>query len=103
MKVSVIICTRNRLKLLMERSLPSALSQTYKDFEHIVIDGGSKDGTAELLQEYLKLGQIDTLISEPDNNVRAKTPDDPEGFFNRLQHAKKRNKKSTQGCERYAP
>jgi glycosyltransferase involved in cell wall biosynthesis len=43
--------------------------QTYQDFEHIVVDSDSKDGTAELLQEYVRLGQIDKLISEKDNNL----------------------------------
>jgi len=45
MKVSVIICTRNRRKLLMERALPSVLKQTYKDFEVIIIDDASEDDT----------------------------------------------------------
>lgn len=43
--------------------------QTYQDFEHIVVDGYSKDGTVDLLHDYFKLGQINTLISEPDNNL----------------------------------
>lgn len=38
MKVSVVVSTRNRNKLLMERSLPSVFEQTRKDFELIVID-----------------------------------------------------------------
>lgn len=41
MKVTIIIPTRNRAKLLLERSLPSALSQTFKDFQTIVIDDAS--------------------------------------------------------------
>lgn len=44
-KVSIIISTRNRIKLLLERSLPSALEQTYRDFEVIVIDDASDDDT----------------------------------------------------------
>lgn len=41
MKTTVIIPTRNRPGLLRERSLPSALNQTFKDFEVIIIDDAS--------------------------------------------------------------
>ena len=44
-------------------------SQTYKDFEHIVIDGGSKDGSMDLLEKFHKEGRINILISEDDKNV----------------------------------
>src|SRR3989344_898640 len=42
-------------------------SQTFQDFELIIIDGGSKDGTDSLLHDYTS--QIDLLISEPDKNL----------------------------------
>jgi glycosyltransferase involved in cell wall biosynthesis len=51
------------------KMMATLYEQTYQDFEHIVVDSDSKDGTAELLQEYVKLGQIDILISEKDNNL----------------------------------
>jgi glycosyltransferase involved in cell wall biosynthesis len=44
-------------------------SQSYQDFEHILVDGRSEDGTANLLQEYIESGHITTLISEKDNNL----------------------------------
>lgn len=44
-------------------------TQTYQDFEHILVDSDSKDGTAALLDEYVKSGHITTLISEEDNNL----------------------------------
>ncbi len=43
--------------------------QTYKNFEHIVVDGASTDGTLDLLQEYKNKNKIDLLISEKDKNV----------------------------------
>jgi len=51
------------------KMMKSLYEQTYTDFEHIVVDSDSKDGTAELLQEYVKLGQIHKLISKKDNNL----------------------------------
>lgn len=53
LKLSVIICTYNRAKLLPE-ALDSVLNQkTDFDFEVIVGDDASTDGTHELLNDYL--------------------------------------------------
>lgn len=49
------------------RTIKSIEKQTFRDFEYIVIDGGSKDGTLELLQSHKN--HISTLISEPDNGI----------------------------------
>ncbi len=46
---SVIIPTKNRLPLLKE-AVASVLSQTYGDFELMVVDDGSEDGTVEWLE-----------------------------------------------------
>ena len=43
--------------------------QTFQDFEHILIDGGSEDGTLDFLQGYLKSGCFNTFISEKDNGI----------------------------------
>ena len=51
MKVSVIITTYNRSKLL-KRAIESVLSQTFKDFEMIVVDNGSTDNTKEIAKDY---------------------------------------------------
>lgn len=50
-KISVCIPTFNRINLL-PYALESVLQQTYQDFELIVCDDGSKDGTPELMSRY---------------------------------------------------
>lgn len=66
MKFSVItVCYNNRDGL--EKTIKSVICQTNKDYEFIVIDGGSKDGTKELLEQYDD--HIDFWCSEPDKGI----------------------------------
>jgi len=62
-KVSVIIPTYNRLPMLKE-ALDSVLSQDFEDFELIVVDDGSTDGTAEVIKGY---GGRVKLLQYPEN------------------------------------
>jgi glycosyltransferase involved in cell wall biosynthesis len=51
MKISIItVCYNSRATLAT--AIESVLGQTYPDIEYIVVDGGSKDGTVELLRKY---------------------------------------------------
>lgn len=51
------------------RMMESVHEQTYGDIEHIVIDGGSDDGTLDILERYRERGWIDRLISEKDSGI----------------------------------
>lgn len=62
-KVSVIIPTYNRLPMVKE-AVESVLAQDFEDFELIVVDDGSTDGTAEAIREY---GGRVRLIEHPHN------------------------------------
>ena len=51
MKFSVIIPNYNSEKWII-RLLNSIASQTYKDYEYLIIDGKSKDSTLDIIKEY---------------------------------------------------
>lgn len=53
MKVSVIVPSYNYGHLISE-TLDSVLSQTYKDWECIIVDDGSTDNTRQVVEKYLK-------------------------------------------------
>jgi glycosyltransferase involved in cell wall biosynthesis len=64
--ISVITVVYNRLKYL-EEAILSVLKQTYNNIEYIVIDGGSTDGTLDIIKKYDN--RIDYWISEPDKGM----------------------------------
>jgi glycosyltransferase involved in cell wall biosynthesis len=66
-KVSVIIPTYNRCRLLAERSLPSVLKQSYKNLECIVVDDGSTDQTTQVVEEFIHKDSRIRYIKFPKN------------------------------------
>lgn len=51
----------------IQHTIDSVQSQTYGDIEHIIVDGGSTDGTVELLER--NRSRLGVFMSEPDNGL----------------------------------
>lgn len=66
MKLSIITVNYNDAKGL-ERTIKSVTSQTYHDFEFIIIDGGSTDESVEVIKKYEE--HIDYWVSEHDGGI----------------------------------
>ncbi|GIV44377.1 MAG: hypothetical protein KatS3mg035_1500 [Bacteroidia bacterium] len=67
-KVSVIIPAYNAEKFIAE-TIQSVLNQTYKDFELIVLNDGSKDKTPDIVQEFCDKDKRVILINKPNSGV----------------------------------
>lgn len=69
MKVSIITVSYNSANTI-RTSIESILNQTYQDIEYWIIDGGSKDDTVKIIQEYEpKFNGRLKWISERDNGI----------------------------------
>lgn len=66
MKVSIITIVYNNVATI-EKCINSILNQTYPEIEYVVIDGGSTDGTCQILERYNN--KIDVFLSERDNGL----------------------------------
>ena len=66
MKISIITTVFNNREFI-EDAIKSVLSQTYSDKELIIIDGGSTDGTLEVIDRYRD--NINKLVSGPDKGM----------------------------------
>jgi glycosyltransferase involved in cell wall biosynthesis len=65
-KLSIITINFNNLEGL-KRTIESVINQTWQEFEYIVIDGGSTDGSAAHLESQRE--NIDYWVSEPDKGI----------------------------------
>jgi glycosyltransferase involved in cell wall biosynthesis len=64
--VSIITASLNA-EAHIERAIKSIAAQTYLHIEHVIIDGGSSDGTLEIVQRYRD--KIGYFVSEPDRGI----------------------------------
>lgn len=63
---SIITITYNAVRLV-EQTLLNVLSQSYPNIEYIVIDGGSTDGTVDIIRRYES--GLAYWVSEPDKGI----------------------------------
>lgn len=67
--VSVLTPCYNSVKTI-EKTLECMEKQTYQNIEYIIVDGGSTDGTLDIIEQHRsKLPEQFTLISEKDNGI----------------------------------
>ena len=64
LKISIITVVKNDEKNI-EKTIHSVLNQSYKNYEHIVVDGNSSDKTVQIVKKYKKI----KLISKKDKNL----------------------------------
>ena len=75
MKLSIITINYNN-SVGLERTLNSVLTQTYGEFEHIIVDGASTDNSVNVIKEYVRKVEsgewrVKSVVwtSEPDNGI----------------------------------
>lgn len=68
MKLSIITINYNN-RTGLERTLQSVENQNTRDFEHVIIDGASTDGSAEDIRKYAENKPNVIWVSEPDSGI----------------------------------
>lgn len=66
MKLSIITINFND-RIGLDKTIQSVINQTYKDFEYIVIDGASTDGSVDVIKKYAD--RLTHWVSEPDTGI----------------------------------
>ena len=65
-KISVVTVCYNAINDI-EKTILSVINQTYSNIEYIIIDGGSTDGTMDIVNKYKD--KIDVIVSDPDKGI----------------------------------
>ena len=68
MKLSIITINRNNA-VGLEKTMQSVATQTYREFEYIVIDGASTDGSVEVIKKMESMFAHLKWVSEPDKGI----------------------------------
>ncbi len=67
-KVTIVIATYNSERTLAV-AMESVLNQTFQDWECLIIDGASTDGTIDIIRRYVNSDNRFRYISEPDKGI----------------------------------
>ena len=68
MRITIITINRNNA-VGLEKTLQSVATQTFKEFEYIIIDGASTDGSVEVIKKYRSQYAHLKWVSEPDSGI----------------------------------
>ena len=66
--ISIITVVYNNVDNI-KSAIESVINQNSKNYEYIIIDGKSDDGTLEIINQYYKTGDISLVISEKDKGI----------------------------------
>jgi len=82
MKLSIITINYNNASGL-RKTLASVASQTYRDIEHIIVDGGSTDGSVDVIREYENTIKQSVTIDQ--STIQVKWTSEPDkGIYNAM-------------------
>ena len=70
--VSIVMPTYNAVKYI-QGAVESVLRQTYTDWELLIVDDGSTDGTEQLIQNLIKMDERVKLVKNKENIGVAET------------------------------
>lgn len=65
--ITLVTVTYNA-EATLERTMQSVAQQTCTDYEHIIVDGASRDGTLSIARRYEQTGRV-VIVSEPDKGL----------------------------------
>lgn len=82
MKLSIVTINYNNAEGL-RKTLASVASQTYKHIEHVIIDGGSTDGSVDIIRDYENTIKRSVTIEHP--TIQVKWSSEPDkGIYNAM-------------------